>query len=274
MAGSRGTGAGPWRASDAARPLHWWDERGLERLAQALRDTLALWRAAWGVSGEDSRPGCRPAGTLPPAAGRWHALQGNGIARAWLCLPDDSNARLQQALFPGAASCGPLARALADSCRQDAMARLAGLLGLACDEAGSPPEAAIMRVGSGAAEADLAAALSARLLVGPEAAARWREGSRAVKSHAHRAPLVAATAALAHRPLALQVELEGCELDVGALQELQVGDVVRLGHALHDPASVRHAGLPLCHAYLGRRGSRKAIELAGRLHPAAGEVSR
>jgi flagellar motor switch protein FliM len=105
----------------------------------------------------------------------------------------------------------------------------------------------------------------------PELAARWRMTSNR-RLPQSRDALVVATAALAERPLELHVELEGCELDVGALQDLQVGDVVRLAHGLDRPVCVRHAGASLCHAYIGRRGNRKAVELAGRLQPASGDV--
>jgi hypothetical protein len=180
---------------------------------------------------------------------------------------------LLRALFP-AATFGPLAHAVADACRLDGIARIASLLGLtSLEDTDGAPSAALARVGSGAVEAVLHAPLGERLLLGPEAAARWRRSAHD-QAPPVREPLASATAALASRSLAVQVELEGCELEVGVLRDLQVGDVVRLEHGLQSPATLRHAGAPLCRGYLGRQGNLKAVELAGRVHPAAGEVPR
>ena len=67
-------------------------------------------------------------------------------------------------------------------------------------------------------------------------------------------PLVHAMAA---RPLAISIELSGVELDLGALQSLQIGDVVVLAQRLDEPmlARSRDGGAPLCSAFLGRRGA-------------------
>jgi hypothetical protein len=268
-----GHSTGPWQAAGTARPLYWWDERGLQSLAKALEDQLARWRAAWGIGCDAAGLRCQPAGQLPDAVGDWLAFDAAGTAQAWFCVRDDKDAGLLQALFPGVVAPGPLACSVAGACRRDAIERIATLLGLACvDERAEAPAAALTRVGSGAVEADLAAPPGARLLVGPEVAARWRKGRK--QQLRPREVLVAATEAATNESLLLQVELDGCELEVGALQGLQVGDVVRLDHGLQTPASVRHGGEPLCNAYLGRRGNRKAVELAGRLHPAPGRVPR
>jgi flagellar motor switch protein FliM len=63
--------------------------------------------------------------------------------------------------------------------------------------------------------------------------------------------------------LPLQVRLEACEVDIGRLQDLQPGDVVRLPHRLDAPAAVvGPGGQPLFGGYLVRRRGRKAVELA------------
>jgi len=177
-------------------------------------------------------------------------------------------------LFREATCAAPLACAVACSCRQDVVARVASLLELSCaGKSPEPPFEALAQVGAGAVEADLAGLWGARLLMASEAVSRWRKGPRVRRQFALE-PLVSAIEASGNRPVMLDVELEGCELEVGALQGLQVGDVVRLSHGLQSPASVRHAGMSFCSAYLGRRGGRKAVELAGRARPAAGEVAR
>jgi hypothetical protein len=75
-----------------------------------------------------------------------------------------------------------------------------------------------------------------------------------------RVPIVHAIAA---RPFAISIELAGVELDLGALQSLQIGDVLALAQRLDEPllARSRDGGAPLCSAFLGRRGRHKAVEL-------------
>ena len=64
-------------------------------------------------------------------------------------------------------------------------------------------------------------------------------------------------------PMRLRVQLEACELDVGSLRELQVGDVLRLRHRIEMPAWVHTAGGdPLFSGFLVRSRGRKAVELA------------
>jgi hypothetical protein len=78
-----------------------------------------------------------------------------------------------------------------------------------------------------------------------------------------RAPLVPLHRAAAALTLPLQVRLEACEVDIGNLQDLQPGDVVRLPHRLDAPAAVvGRDGQPLFGGYLVRRRGRKAVELA------------
>ena len=272
MAAVHDPGAGPWRPSAAARPLRWWDERRLGLLAKALQDLLSQWRAAWEMSCGETAVECQAARRKSLVAGCWLALRDGTSPRAWWLGASDDNDGLLQTLFPGAVRCGPLAHAMAESCRRDAVQRIADWLGLACGEAdGGLPDAGLGCHGSGAVEAALPFPLAARLVLSAEVAARCMTGPGNRPSRPKLEPLVPATTALARSPLGLSVELQGCEIDVGALQALQVGDVVCLEHQLHAPATVRHAGASLCSAYIGRRGGCKAVELAGCLQPAAGE---
>ncbi|HEY0824824.1 MAG TPA: FliM/FliN family flagellar motor C-terminal domain-containing protein, partial [Ramlibacter sp.] len=76
-------------------------------------------------------------------------------------------------------------------------------------------------------------------------------------------PRVPVDRALAGIALNLQVHLEGCELSVGSLQDLQIGDVLRLQHRVDAPAAVTLPdGAPLFNGFLARTRGRKAVELA------------
>jgi len=272
MAATQAALAGPWRPSHMARPLHWWDQQGLQGPTQVLQALLDEWAAAWGVTGDRTQLFCQPASAQSLMADRWQEFGTESGPQAWLWCPQHGDDQFAQALFPGPAKLGPFARAVASACRQDLVARISALIGLALGaERAVPLPAALARTNSGAVEAVLAAPPGLRLVLSADLAMPWRTKS-ARYTPVTREPLSAATTALAERLLSLQVELEGCELDVAALQGLQIGDVVRLNHGLDTPVAVRHAGESLCRAYLGCRDSRKAVELAGRLHPAVEEV--
>jgi flagellar motor switch/type III secretory pathway protein FliN len=237
-----------------------------------LTDVYGQWTAAWGIDVPAGQLLCQAAGPQSLAADRWVAFAADAGPQAWLWLPPHDDGQFLNALFRDASSTGMLARAVAAGCRQDAIKRVASLLGLACAAGDAPPPSALLaRAGSGAVEALVTAAPGLRLLLAPEVAAKWCRGTGA-RLPDQRERLAAATSALAAFPVRLHVGLEGCELELAALQGLQVGDVVRLDHSLATPVAVRNGKEHFCHAYLGRRGNRKAVELAGRLQPAGREV--
>lgn len=62
--------------------------------------------------------------------------------------------------------------------------------------------------------------------------------------------------------VSLNASLQGCELDFGSLEQLRVGDVVKLEHKLDQALMLNTlSGDFICHAYLGRIVQNKAIEL-------------
>ncbi|MHA6922619.1 FliM/FliN family flagellar motor switch protein [Ralstonia pseudosolanacearum] len=76
------------------------------------------------------------------------------------------------------------------------------------------------------------------------------------------ASLTPVLSALSAEPLSMTAELNPIELDLGTLTGLQVGDVIRIPHALEMPLLVRaDDGALLCQAFLGRLEDQKAIEL-------------
>lgn len=63
-------------------------------------------------------------------------------------------------------------------------------------------------------------------------------------------------------PVLFNVTLTECELDLGTLRHLQLGDVIQLSHRLEDPLHVvTQSGENLCLGYLGKDHNLKAIEL-------------
>lgn len=248
-----------WLPPGSGRDLHWWTSRELRSLAQALRQSTRDWLNAWGA-GVDPAAQCRPAAGGDLAAQPTHAFVSQGGAQAWL-FPSGDESPLARLLFPGATQLGPMARLVVQRFRADGLLRLGKVLGLDCVESrGDVPGPATCAPWSGTAIAEWGEPLHWRVLVGAPAAAPWRR--RAVGCAPPPEPLAAVTDALARWPVPLQVELQGCELELGALCELQPGDVVRLSHSLETPASLREGKRTLLSARLGRQGGAKAVELA------------
>lgn len=87
----------------------------------------------------------------------------------------------------------------------------------------------------------------------PDSAAAPRPGA---------APLVAIAIALADTRISLHVQLQECDVDLGLLQRLRPGDVLRVPHRLDAPALVRTAGgNALFQGFLARSQRRRAVEL-------------
>ena len=77
--------------------------------------------------------------------------------------------------------------------------------------------------------------------------------------------------ALADRKVSLRIELSSCELDLGCLEGLHVGDIVPLAHSLDAPLRVSTAqGTRICEGYLGRQAGVKVIELVREASPGHG----
>lgn len=256
--------ASPWLPLESARPLQAWTGQQLDALAAALGRALADWRAAWGLAGDAPALRCEAATSEAALRSGWVPLA-EGVAGAWLHVPADAGARLQRDLFGDAG--GALAATVAQECAHDAGQRLAAVLRLPPEPAAElqpPPGTGLPW--SGAVQAELAGTPGWSLLLGAAAMRAWcaQRGLRAQDTPARAAPepLCSAAEALGARTLPLDVRLAGCELDLGTLQGLQIGDVVRLSHRLDAPARLTDAGgKTLFDGFLVAQKGRKALEL-------------
>lgn len=256
----------PWLPPDAARALAWWDDESLRRIGTAVEAALAQWQAAWGLQAQGPQCQCRAITSASVFDEGWQALAGaDAEAQAWLQVEQAANQRLAAELF-GTEVAGPMALAVATACHDDALERLARSLSLEPSSgARSSIPAAAVRPWSGAMVAELAGGFAARLVISGEAARRWQRRPLPASNDPAQAaavPLTPTADALSRQPLTLGVHLEGCELTLGAVQDLQVGDVVRIGHSLEAPARITDAtGARTFSGYLGRQGAHKAVEL-------------
>ncbi|MDB5874608.1 MAG: hypothetical protein JWQ07_4050 [Ramlibacter sp.] len=260
-------------AAALARPLIW-------RSGQELADVSARLSPAWTQWQSDWLPDERAASTAKVVcrlahedassrAANWSLIGLGSGACAWVDAPQDGAARASEWLFQTEQTQRPSSDGVARSVAVKAWASLMDELRVVLDLKESPaaeqPESAIFKPWSGAIRVSLQndcghmltlllnAACVGKLVV---AVARVASAP-SVKG----ADLISLNQAIAQRGLTLKVQLAPCELDIGTLESLQVGDVVPLAHPLESPLRVSVNGAPVCAAYLGRRGEHKAIEL-------------
>lgn len=254
--------ASSWLGARLARPLAWWSAERIARFEGALAGVLATWGQAWGLPDTAWQVHAQPIASPWQAPAGVATFQAGGTAMAWLQWDDPDAERIRTLLFDAPAQDGPISRAVAAACKGDAAARIAALLDLATATVRAGPSAGDVRAGSGALDVRVDGTVQGRLVVGAQAAHRWREGSTPRAPGRPALPLSSVPEALARHSVSLEVRLQGCELDVGTLQDLRPGDVVRLQHLLKSPAVLADGDdRPLFHGYLGRQGADKAIGL-------------
>jgi hypothetical protein len=172
-------------------------------------------------------------------------------------------------LFGSCLPVGSLASEVADACERDAWSRIRAALDL---RPGSPEDlpalASTASPWAGAVVANLPLGMRMLMTATLVDALLKRRGIARSLAPSPRGGLVAVREALSNTSYAVEVQLDGCEIEIGALQDLQVGDVLRIQHPLDAPASVRSdGGATLFNGFLARSRGRKAVELAPRSGP-------
>lgn len=255
-----------WRApSPAVRPLIAWSAPQLDAIAVALQARCLAWATAWGLQWpRQELPACVRA--RDPGEAPWLRLVHEHGIGAWSWQPTDFTGWIASSLVGVESPNTPVATAIVGACVEDLRRGLAGAGGWSpcpVPQHSSAAPAVFVRWSEGVL-AVLPRGL--RLLFDAAAVkAVLLECGAALNSHARGAPvaLVSVASAMADAPMRLRVQLQGCELDLGSLRGLQVGDVLRLRHRIEEPASVRTAGGDaLFNGFLVRSRGRKAVELA------------
>lgn len=232
-------------------------------LAVKTDAVLGAWASDWGIppalcTAVDCSA-VEGAGNVP-----WQGLGGADSGAAWIHWTAEGRAQLAAALFRGATQVTPLIEEVSGACWSDALLRMRSSLALPGMGPYAAPAVSTLSAWSGAVVVSLP--FRARLLLAADAVRKLVAEARGAPAPARPGasrPLLGIPEAIGERALRIEVHLEGCDIEIGALQDLQLGDVLRLRQALDKPASVSVAdGVPVFSGFLVRSRGRKAIELA------------
>jgi len=275
-------------AQERVAPLLHWDDASLASVADKIADACRAWLREWNWFGIAAVTSARDT----PAATPWtrtgdelvafpvHFASDGGdrAMRAWLaCPPGRVTSHILQPVrlighqvFGHAVSTDPdsIAAEMSQAALDDLVRGLRGVLGveavperfdLAAVATTLPDEA--FRLWSGGVRVGLPGFADLALYLDGAAVAGLVPAKQAVPVSA-KAPLTPLLDAAREHTVAIQARLHGVELTIGQLKSLQVGDVVVLPHALEEPLQiVASSGSTVCHAYLGRSGSQRALEV-------------
>lgn len=274
----------------AVRPLRWWSDTQLVQLAKLIEHEWVQWSANWGLTemvAETLAVSCQLAHETEQASDSWLPLLAAASSDRQLWLSAEQ--ALEQSVFVSlfgelpkqynhlsadSSASNVVAWQIVKNIVDDWYSRLTRLCGseYAAQEltlyptlAMTPPKSEAARW-SGAVRIDItspiiklpmyASAHVAAVMIGATGAAR------SAKTVTNEPPLTSLKLALANQILRLRVELNDVELDLGSLQSLAEGDVIRLPHLLSQALSVHMEGhRGICAAYLGQTNGMRAVEL-------------
>lgn len=238
-------------------PLRAWRDADLVRVAGIVQSACDAWARDWEVS-DDTNIACQGAAREMATGNEWRSLGRHGDARAWMRWGAEEDARLAAGWFNVAAASTPVVRDLVAACRTALMQCLARALRLGESGDDQPPAEGVFARWSGAVTASLSC--GGMLLMDAGVMQSLAHARSAVRA---RGGLVGIGAAMGSAPIDLRVELQGCDLALGALQSLRPGDVLRLSHRVDAPATIfDDRGHAVFRGWLARMRGRRAVELA------------
>lgn len=247
----------------------------LSHLASAVRSACAPWANAWLGDAATFEVACHRAADHATEPGRFEgSWLSAGIADGrWLSASTATPllAQLGAALLAsessadaqGEAKRSPLLRELAGTALNELLEAIlrGGNHDTAVARVPQSPDAGFWKAGSGAVVAEVSfGGSTAVLALNPALVRALLRGAR--RQSGMETPLDSAAAALSNGRLPLQVLVGEAQLELGLLQTIVVGDVIRLDARADQPLQVVNAdGVRLCGAYLGTRGVQKSIQL-------------
>ena len=242
----------------AASPLRWLPAAVLHAIENVVDECWARWQADWHCAGKGRVQAVNAADSGAKLL-TWHAIPSREGAIWSEQAPLRST--IAHALFgERSLSAGGIAARVVERAESDLLQALKGLAG----PAGGPQETArLFDRWSGAVVLRLPLNEGViRILVAPEPAEALAGAEVPAGALGQLPPLDPLAAVIESRAVRASVELAECDVAIGELRDLAVGDVLRLQHLLSAPVAVRVAGRAICNARLGRRGIAKAVALS------------
>jgi len=251
-----------------ARALRAWSPAALARAAAGLEPVWRAWCERWGC--EARALGACEAHEAADTSTSWLAA---GPGAVWIGATQAPALAIQAALF-GEGSAAVIASDVAARACDDLVSAVRAFAIPANGRAAGidEPLPEDLRRWSGAVRieargAGLAGELALSLHLDPLLAARLCDSpAGAGAGSGPRAKLGAIVDAVSGRRVRLRIDFDPLTLTLGAIQSLDVGDVLTLEHRLEQPLHVRYAGSgdgsePVCAAFLGAVSPYRAVEL-------------
>ena len=276
---SLGTKPDAFLDGNTADVLTWWQPGLLDQAARTVRAAWSAWTHDWISASIPGSGGCTCtlAHQSPSHAEvRWDPIGTRGKAAAWIEVRHNPIENVQEAIFglDHQLPAPPDAReGMATAVAHGAWAALAGTLrdclSLDCDDAQPRPPLGAFKPWSGCVVVSPpnGGPLAHSLLLNAECVRvllQLQGIDRPAAEHAQhkRIDMTPLQEALAGHKLLIQAELATCEIDLGDLENLGIGDIVPLSHPLDEPLRISTpVDGPFCAAFLGRHAGSKAIEL-------------
>lgn len=250
--------------------LRWWTGPQLAELAARFEQVTHEWCVAWGLPAPAALVSMRTHECPAAQAGDWRLWAAQKERQVLLRSTESPAAQLRSALFEPAAKTGECAHdSMASQLAQQAWCALQeawrGVCGIAPVALSDEAMAALAgrRAWSGAVVLGFDDwVLDFQLYLNAACAAALMHTPPRVQIPAFSQPPVTDFFdALQDASLLLRVALSDVEIDIGSLQSLALGDVIRLPHLLEAALNVHVGDDIVCAAYLGQRQGQRAVEL-------------
>ena len=272
------------QAAARAQPLVWWRADQLEAVASHVNRVWQAWAQDWLTDIPAAAVlRCEQAHGSASSSSSLDSLGARHDAAAWIESSDEPALCLRAVMFPTArrgAEATAARSAIAAAVADEAWAALRDTLcnALKLDSAVRALTLPPLTAWSGSVRVVFtnATAHSLSLLLNASCVAALID-STGVPMARHEGPasgkLTPVLPALSNHRLSIQVEFEPCELDLGSLAGLHIGDIVPLPHMLDSPLHVSSGAKSLCSAFLGKHGGFRAVELVRFETPNAPSIS-
>lgn len=239
-----------------------------------IQAALATWARQWFGEGQVSVD-CTPA-ILDTSEQMewWYAKPATGWG-VFIKNTPDLTRQLVLALFgdlPKSGRQDELLTPLVKDCITDAITDLAACTLHAITDSKDHPHPTLLaqapteahpETGNGAIHAQLHfSGISLPMIIPGSLAETALRGDKVQKSAAASTPLTDPITMILNKPISLTAILGQAQIDIGTLQSIAIGDVIRVQTRIDQPATLAtREGITLCQGYVGSRNNYKSLQL-------------